>query len=133
MRIGRLFIIETKELPGLRWILNIPTNALLPFGYSRRSPTSPITAAQSPQFRFQIAQPRRERRALLRFSSRAFFGFLARARFRLPRFCLTLRPFRFPLRPFRCFRRLPHHRRILAERRPPLVVAHHVVAFHSQP
>ena len=143
---------------------------------------SPVAAAQSPQFRFQVAQPRRERRALFRFSSRACFGFLARARFRHPRFRLALRPFRFPLRAFRCspraflgflarprfrfprfrfplrafrlalrvsfglpprlrllarafrrFRRLPHHRRILAERRTPLVVADHVVAFHPQP
>jgi hypothetical protein len=36
-------------------------------------------------------------------------------------------------RAFRRLRRLPHHRRILAERRTPLVVAHHVVAFHPQP
>ncbi len=99
-----------------------------------------------PRFRLALRPFRFPLRAF-RCSPRAFLGFMARPRFRFPRFRLSLRAFRLALRAlfglppclrlpsrlFRRFHRLPHHRRVIAERDSPLVVAHHVVAFHPQP
>jgi hypothetical protein len=86
-------------------------------------PQRPVTALrlapQSAQFRLENVQAHFDLCARCRFSPRLFLH-------RRACHCFSLRAL------LRCCC-LPHYRRIVAERRAALVVAHHVIPFHPQP